>query len=98
MHDFVILKKFQKCKDLLILGHPTHAGSSPQPLHQGVKRAIFMRVYQVLYIGSLFGFVSGYIRETDGSYEYEPYLGQVCQVLFTFLLTKDTCDIYVFKS
>jgi hypothetical protein len=52
--------------------------------------------------GSLFGFVLGYIRETDGSYEYEPYLGQVCIVLFTFIHTKYTYvlhgDIYVFKT
>jgi hypothetical protein len=71
------------------------------PLHQCVKGAIFIRVNQV--IGSLFGFALGYIRETDGSYEYEPYLGQVCQVLFTFLNTNYqihlcTGDYYVFKS
>jgi hypothetical protein len=74
--------------------------SSPYPLHQGVRRAIFIRVNQV--IGSLFGFVLGYIRETDGSYEYEPYLGQVSQVFFTFLHTQHTYvllgDVYVFES
>jgi hypothetical protein len=46
LYDFVILEKFQKSKDLLILGHPTHAGLKPKskdlvilghPTHAGLK-------------------------------------------------------------
>jgi hypothetical protein len=37
MHDFVILKKFQNSKDLIILGHPTHADPPLTPCIKASK-------------------------------------------------------------